>query len=198
MAEETKQTTEEKKVTENSKSPSEVASSMRGTQQRNKRVIRKNKKRGKRNKNTEFEYDKKIISIRRVTRVYKGGKRMRLSVFLVVGDKKGRVGLGLGKGADVRTAEEKAYNQAVKNMVTVDLKGRTIPHNIESKFKAAKVLLKPAGPGTGVIAGSSVRLVVEMAGVKDILTKQLGSSNGINNAYATMEALKNLNTARLV
>jgi small subunit ribosomal protein S5 len=187
------------KTEEIQKSPTEVAKNMKTNTHRGgrgKRVIKK-KKRSRDRGDENQEFDKKIISIRRVTRVYKGGKRMRLSVFLVIGDKKGKVGLGLGKGADVRAAESKAYNQALKNMVNIQLKGRTIPHNIESKFKAAKVLMRPAAPGTGVIAGSSVRLVAEMAGVKDILTKQLGSSNNINNAYAAIQALQNLRTTRI-
>lgn len=143
------------------------------------------------------EFDKKIVSIRRVTRVYKGGKRMRLSVVIVTGDKKGRVGIGIGKGADVKAAEEKAFTRARKNLVQINVKGRTIPHASESKFKAAKVLIKPAAPGTGIIAGSSVRLVMEMAGIKDILTKQLGANNPINNAYAAIDALKNLRLERI-
>jgi small subunit ribosomal protein S5 len=143
------------------------------------------------------QYDKRIISIRRVARVYKGGKRMRLSVVLVVGDKKGKLGMALGKGPDVKSAEDKAYSRAIKNMQFVQLKGKTIPHEVEAKFKAAKVLIKPAAPGTGIIAGSSVRSVLEIVGVKDILTKQLGGSNSITNAYATIKALKMLRSSRL-
>lgn len=136
--------------------------------------------------------DKKIVSIRRVTRVYKGGKRMRLSVLVVAGDRNGRVGAGIGKGADVRTAEEKAYKQAKKNMVTINRKGNTIPHTLNHKKGAAKVFLKPAAPGTGVIAGGAVRAVVELAGIKDILSKVLGTSNKNSNVYATIEALQTL------
>ncbi|MEI7578716.1 MAG: 30S ribosomal protein S5 [bacterium] len=140
--------------------------------------------------------DRKIVSIRRVTRVYKGGKRMRLSVLLVVGDKKGRVGVGLAKGADVKAAEEKAFNKARKNIIIVPLKGTTIPHEILFKKGAAKIFLKPAAPGTGVIAGGSLRAVLELAGVQDILTKVIGSSNPISNVYATFEALQNLISRR--
>ena len=135
------------------------------------------------------DIESKIVSIRRVTRVYKGGKRMRLSVFVVVGNKNGKVGVGIGKGADVKTAEMKAIAQAKRNMLDVNIKGNTIPHEIKHKRGAAKVLLKPASPGTGVIAGSSVRSVLELAGVKDILTKIIGTNNKINNTYATVEAL---------
>lgn len=136
--------------------------------------------------------DKQIVAIRRVSRSYKGGKRMRLSVLVVVGDKKGRVGVGLAKGLDVKAADEKAYNKAKKNMVKVALKGTTIPHEIMYKKGAAKVFMKPAAPGTGVIAGGAMRSVLELVGVKDILTKVIGTSNKISNVYATIEALQNL------
>lgn len=161
-----------------------------------KRTQYSSSKRNSRKKQSDGEYDKKIISIRRVSRTYKGGKRMRLSVMLVIGDKKGKVGVGLAKGADVKTAEDKAYNQAKKNMQTVRLMGTTIPHEITYKKKSAKILLKPAAPGTGVIAGGALRAVLEMAGIKDILTKVIGSSNQITNAYATIEALQNIISER--
>lgn len=138
------------------------------------------------------EFEKSIISIRRVTRVNKGGKRMRLSVCLVIGDKKGRVGIGLAKGSDVRAAEEKAYNYAKKHLVTVPLKNSTIPHEIYFKKGAAKIFMKPAAPGTGVVAGGSLRSVLEMVGVKDVLTKILGTNNAANNAYAAIEALSQM------
>jgi small subunit ribosomal protein S5 len=140
----------------------------------------------------DMEFDKKIISIRRVTRVYKGGKRMRLSVVVAVGDKKGRVGIGLGKGADVRSAEEKAVKHAKNNLTKVLIKGNTIPHEVLYKKGAAKILLKPATPGTGIIAGGPVRAVVELAGIKDVLSKTLGTNNKISNAYATLEGLGTL------
>lgn len=135
------------------------------------------------------EFEKKIVSIRRVSRTYSGGKRMRLSVCLVVGDRKGKVGIAIGKGADVISAEEKAFNKAKKEMVQVHLKGKTIPHQLVFKRGAAKIMLRPAAPGTGVIAGSSLRAVLECAGVEDILTKVLGTPNKINNAYACIDAL---------
>lgn len=156
------------------------------------------KKRGRRKrKEDQREFDSRIIDIRRVTRVYKGGKRMRLSVFIAVGDKKGRVGLGIGKGSDVRTAQEKAYNYAKKNMVFIQLKGRTIPHDVNSKYKSSTVVMKPAAPGTGLIAGSAVRAVTELAGVKDLLSKRFGTSNNITIAYSTLEGLKGLKISRL-
>lgn len=165
---------------------------------RNTRKMRQRKQRqDDRKERNEDGFDHKIINIRRVSRMYKGGRRMRLSVFVVVGDKKGKVGVGLGKGSDVRTAQQKAISAAKKNLVQVQLKGNTIPHEVKHKVGAAKVLLKPASPGTGIIAGSSVRSVAEMAGVKDILSKILGTNNSISNAYATLEALRTLRASRL-
>ncbi|GAB4285090.1 MAG: hypothetical protein Kow0081_2690 [Candidatus Dojkabacteria bacterium] len=151
-------------------------------------------KKGKRDKDP---IDFKLIDIRRVMRVYKGGRRLRFSVFVVVGDRKGKVGLGLGKGLDIRTAQEKAINKAKRNMVRISLNGNTIPHDIEMKYGAAKVLLKPAAPGTGIVAGSSMRMVAEVAGIKDVLGKILGTNNKIANAYASIEALKTLRSTRL-
>lgn len=138
------------------------------------------------------EFDKKIISIRRVAKTYSGGKRMRLSVFLVIGDRKGKVGLGLGKGADVISAEEKAITQAKRNMIEIKLKGNTIAHEMLYKKGAAKIFIKPAAPGTGVIASGPLRAVFEAAGIKDILSKVIGCSNQITNAYAAFEALQKL------
>ena len=143
------------------------------------------------------EFDTKIIRVRRVSRMYKGGRRLRLSVFVVAGDRNGRVGLGLGKGADVSAAQDKARVKAKKNVVMANLKGNTIPHEIEIKYKSSRLILKPAAPGTGIIAGATVKSVLELAGVKDALTKILGSTNQINAAYATIEALKSLRSSRL-
>ncbi|KXK26197.1 MAG: 30S ribosomal protein S5 [candidate division WS6 bacterium OLB20] len=146
--------------------------------------------RGKRENNDGV--DKRIVSIRRVARTYAGGKRMRLSVLVVAGDKNGRVGAGLAKGVDVRTAEQKALNLAKKNMKKVNLRGGTIPHELTYKKGAARVFMKPAAPGTGVIAGGAMRAVLELAGVKDILTKVIGTQNSISNVYAAIEALESL------
>jgi small subunit ribosomal protein S5 len=159
------------------------------------RSRRDNKSKDDRQEKKQFEH--KIITIRRVTKMYKGGRRMKLSVFVVVGDKKGRVGLGLGKGEDVKTAQEKAISQAKKNLIMVPLKGNTIPHEILMKYKSSRVLLKPAAPGTGIVAGSSVRMVAEVAGINDLLGKILGANNKITNAYAAVQALGLLRQTRL-
>lgn len=138
------------------------------------------------------DVEKRIVSIRRVSHTYKGGKRMSLSVLVVVGDRKGKVGAAVGKGADVKSAETKAYNRAKKSMVTINLHNTTIPHEILHKKGAVKIFMKPAAPGTGVIAGASMRSVLELVGVKDILTKIIGASNPITNVYATIEALQSM------
>lgn len=149
---------------------------------------------GKKGRRREDEdgIDKKIVSIRRVTRVYEGGKRMRLSVCLVAGDKKGHVGVGTGKGLDVKAAEEKALKQAKKSMVEVPLYGKTIPHEIYYKKGAAKIFMKPASRGTGIVAGSALRAVLELAGVKDVLTKVIGTNNPIINVQAAVEAMSQM------
>lgn len=134
----------------------------------------------------------KLVYINRVAKVVKGGKRLRFSALTVTGDSAGHVGIGVGKANEVPEAISKAGAVARKNLIKVVLKGTTIPHEIEVKYGAAKILLKPASPGTGVIAGGSVRAVLESAGVKDVLTKSMGSSNRINVARATLLALKTL------
>ncbi len=140
----------------------------------------------------ELQTYEEILSIRRVTKVVTGGKNLRFSVFVAVGDKNGRVGIGKGKAREVPLAIQKAIEKAKKNMIQVPIIGTTIPHAVQAKFGAAKVIIKPASEGTGVIAGSSVRKILELAGVRDVLAKILGSRNPITNAYATMEALKML------
>ncbi|KKQ94616.1 MAG: ribosomal protein S5 [candidate division CPR2 bacterium GW2011_GWC1_39_9] len=143
-------------------------------------------------KSEEKLYDERVVQIDRITRVVAGGRRLRFRATVVVGDKNGSVGVGIAKGREVVLAINKASQKARKSMVKVTLKGTTIPHEVMVKFSGAKVFLKPASKGTGVIAGGAVRAVVEVAGIHDILSKMIGSSNKINNVYATFEALKQL------
>lgn len=138
------------------------------------------------------ELQERVVNIDRVARVVKGGRRFRFRALAVVGDGKGNVGMGISKGKDVTTAVSKASNQAKKNMVTIPIENGTIPHEVIAKHSGAQVLLKPAGPGTGVIAGGAVRDVAEVVGLTDILTKSLGSPNKINCTYATIQALQKI------
>jgi small subunit ribosomal protein S5 len=140
------------------------------------------------------EFEEKVVQVHRVSKKTKGGNRMGFSVVVVIGDRKGRVGVGLGKAADVQSSIQKAVSYAKKHLVTVPLVNATIPHEINVKVGAARLMLKPASPGTGVIAGGAVRAVVEAAGIKDILSKVLGTSNQASNVYAALEALRQLRT----
>ncbi len=137
----------------------------------------------------EREFEETVINIRRISKKTKGGNRIGFSALVVVGDKKGRVGAGLGKAPDVRSAIQKSINYAKKHLLTVPLRKGTIPHRVMVKFGAAKILLKPAPAGTGIMAGGTLRTVVEAAGVENIVGKVLGSRNKINNVYATIKAL---------
>jgi small subunit ribosomal protein S5 len=143
---------------------------------------------------SKLDLKESIVNIRRVTKVVKGGKNSRFSVTVVVGDGNGHVGLGLGKSMEIPEAVRKATEDAKKSLITVSMLGTTIPHRSLGVFGAGKVLLMPAAPGTGVIAGGSARTVLEFAGIKDIRAKSLGSSNAGNVAYATLEGLKALKT----
>jgi small subunit ribosomal protein S5 len=139
-------------------------------------------------------FEEQVISIRRVTKVVKGGKNLRFSAAVIVGDKNGKVGLGKGKAREVPLAIKKAVANAKKNLIEVPIINDTIPYYQIGKFGAARVVLRPAAPGTGVIAGGAVRVIMELAGVKNILTKSLRSKNSLTVAHATMEGLANLNS----
>ncbi|MBA7526810.1 30S ribosomal protein S5 [subsurface metagenome] len=141
---------------------------------------------------TELTLNDKLVSINRVSKVVKGGRRLSFSALVVTGDGNGCVGIGIGKANTVPVAINKGGAIAKKNLIKVPLAGATIPYEIRVKFGAAKILLKPARPGTGIIAGGSIRAVLELAGIQDILTKSLGSSNKINMAKATVLALSQL------
>lgn len=135
------------------------------------------------------EFSEVVVNIGRVTKVVKEGRRFRFNALVVVGNRNGMVGFGLGKAKEVPDAIKKAVDDAFKNVIKVNIKGTTIAHDIEYKYNASRILLKPASEGTGVIAGGSARPVIELAGIKDILTKSLGSSNPYNVVRATFDAL---------
>ena len=138
------------------------------------------------------EFEEVVINIDRVARVVKGGRRFRFKALVVVGNRKDKVGVGVAKGADVQTAVAKATDVAKKHLITIALEGDTIPHDAEVKFTGAQVLIKPAAPGTGIIAGGVVRQVIGVTGIRNMLSKSLGSTNKVNIAYATIEALRSL------
>ena len=135
------------------------------------------------------EFEEVIVDIGRVTKVVKGGRRFRFTALVVVGNRNGLVGFGYGKAKEVPDAMRKAIDDAFKNIIHVKIKGTTIPHDVEVKYNASRMLLRPASEGTGVIAGGSARPIVELAGIKDILTKSLGSNNSANVVRATIKAL---------
>ncbi|WP_104697937.1 MULTISPECIES: 30S ribosomal protein S5 [unclassified Helicobacter] len=135
------------------------------------------------------EFSEVVVNIGRVTKVVKGGRRFRFNALVVVGNKNGLVGFGLGKAKEVPDAIKKAVDDAFKNIIQINIKGTTIAHDIEHKYNASRILLKPASEGTGIIAGGSARPVIELAGIKDILTKSLGSNNPYNVVRATVDAL---------
>lgn len=135
------------------------------------------------------EFEEVIVDIGRVTKVVKGGRRFRFTALVVVGNRNGLVGFGYGKAKEVPDAMRKAIDDAFKNIIHVKIKGTTIPHDVEIKYNASRMLLRPASEGTGVIAGGSARPIIELAGIKDILTKSLGSNNSANVVRATIKAL---------
>jgi small subunit ribosomal protein S5 len=143
------------------------------------------------------EYDQKLLDLARVTRVVKGGRRFRFRATLVIGNRKGKVGVGVGKGSDVSDSIKKAFNNAKKNIVQINLKGNTIAHDIRYKLGSAEVFLRPAVLGRGIVAGGAVRTVIDLAGIKDIVSKSLGTSNKLNVARATVGALKELEESRM-
>ncbi len=142
--------------------------------------------------------EEKLIALNRVQKVHKGGRTLRWSALVVVGDGTGQVGVGLGKSAEVPEAVRKANEDARKNLIRIARLGTTVPHPVEARYGAARVLLRPASPGTGVIAGGAVRAVLEAAGVKDVLAKSLGSDNPVNIARAAIRCLESLRTVRTV
>ena len=151
-----------------------------------------------RDKEFKDGYVEKLVTLNRVSKTVKGGRKMSFAALVVVGYGDGRVGYGFGKANDVSDAIRKATDKAKSSLITAPLKGNTIPHDMVGKFKSASVLLKPAVPGTGVIAGGAVRLVCDAAGIKDVLSKSLGSRNGINTVKATFDAFEHLYDAKAV
>lgn len=143
--------------------------------------------------NIEREFEETVIQINRISKKTKGGNQIRFSALVVVGDKKGKVGVGLAKAQDVRNAIRKSIEAAKRRMVVIPIVGTTIPYSIEEKFSAARILLKPAPPGSGIIAGGPMRVVLTSAGIRDVVGKILGTKNKISNVYATIHALERLN-----
>jgi len=148
--------------------------------------------------NNETELEERVVEIRRTTKVVAGGKNLHFRVVAVVGDKNGHVGIGIGTAREVPESIKKALSEARKNVVEVPISKGTIPHEVLQKFSSAKVLLKPASPGTGIVASNAVRAVVELAGVSNILTKNLGSNSPVNVIKATFEGLKSLESPAFV
>lgn len=144
----------------------------------------------------EKQFDERVVHIDRVARVVRGGRRFRFRALVVIGDNKNRVGIGISKGADVTTAVSKAVEVAKKSLVRINIYRGTIPHEAEAKVGGAHIMVKPASAGTGLIAGGVVRTILEVAGISDALSKSFGSSNKINTAYATLEALQKIEPAK--
>lgn len=162
----------------------------------NSRNTRRDDRRRHNDMGEEKQFDERVVNIDRVARVVKGGRRFRFRALVVIGDKKGRVGVGVSKGGDVTSAVSKATDVAKKNLIKVSLYKGTLPHEVQAKVGGADILVKPAAPGTGLIAGGVVRIILEVAGVQNALSKSIGSSNKINVTYATIEALGQLKMSK--
>lgn len=153
------------------------------------------KKKPVKNKESEIKWEERVIQVKRVTKVVKGGKKLSFRAVIIVGDEKGKVGVGIGKATDVIGAVKKGVTDAKKNIISIPLtKDSSIPHHTQGISGAAQVIMRPSAPGSGVIAGGAVRTVLELAGIRNILTKQLGSNNMLNNARATINGLLDLRT----
>ncbi|AHC14313.1 30S ribosomal protein S5 [Salinispira pacifica] len=151
-----------------------------------------------RDRDQDKEFSEKLIQLNRVAKVVKGGRRFSFSALVVVGDKKGRVGFGFGKANDVSEAIRKAVEKGKKSLVVVPIKNGTLPHKITGKYKSSSILMKPAAPGAGVIAGGAVRAILELGGLSDVLSKSLGSQNAINVVKATFNGLENVMDAKKI
>lgn len=201
MGEEKLQKPEDNKETEAPKSPKEAVPAAAPAQAAEKPRVRREFRRreyGQRRSSSEGGDGliEKVVAIKRVAKVVKGGRRFSFNALVVAGDGKGQVGVGFGKGNEIADAIRKGLNDAKKNFITIPMRGTTIPHDIIGHYKAANVLLKPAREGTGVIAGGSVRAICDAAGVKDILTKSLGSDTALNVVKAAIDGFKRLRLAR--
>ena len=156
------------------------------------RDFRRKDSRGRRDRREESPYTEKVVSIRRVSKVVKGGRNLSFAAFVVIGDEKGKVGFSSGKAAAVPDAVRKAVTSAKKDLETIKMKGTTVPHEVIAKFGASKVMIRPAAQGTGIIAGGGVRAVMEVVGIKDVISKSHGSANVANVVKATVKALKSM------
>lgn len=187
-----KKTTSENISSEAPSAANTVASDIYGEKKRERSGGFRGPRRGGRDDKPKDDMEQRILEVARVTRVMAGGKRMNFRACVAIGDKKGTVGVGLGKGADVTMAVNKAVNRAKKTLVKVSMVNETIPHEVTLKLGAARQIIKPAKKGRGVIAGGVSRIIFELAGVKNITSKTLGSNNKVNNARCTIEALRRL------